>query len=189
MKKLNIEEENREKLKKFIGPPLINSFKEFYNLDNETANKAVQYFREYFSEKGVLQNFLYEGIDDLLAKLKSKNFKLFVATSKPTTYAKQILNNLSINHLFIDIIGSNLDNSRTDKTEIIKYILDKHQLNNKECIMIGDRKFDINGAKNNSMLSVGVAYGHGSIKEFQESEADFIVDNCIDIFNTINKLP
>ncbi len=178
LNKLGIDESDKKKLTKFIGPPLIKSFANFYELSDKDANKAVQYYREFFGEKGLYQNFLYDDIKELLEHLQDRGFKLFVATSKPTIYAKKIIKNFNLDKKFEGIIGSNLDNSRTDKTEVIQYVLNSFDLNPQETIMIGDRKFDMIGAKNNNLISIGVTYGHGNIEELKKAKADFIVNSC-----------
>ncbi len=181
LNKLGIEEKSTAELKGFIGPPLIDSFTDRYSLTKTEANKAVNHYREFFSEKGIYQNTLYNGITDLLQELSDKGFRLFLATSKPTVFAKRIIAHFQLDHFFEDIVGSNLDNTRKDKTEIIEYLINLHDLRRSETIMIGDRKFDIIGAKNNSILSIGVTYGHGSNKELQDSNADLIVSSCLEL--------
>jgi len=186
--KLGIRENFVEELDSFIGPPLRESFAARYNLSTELANRAVNIYREYFSTKGLFENKLYPGVDDLLKDLSSQNYKLFVATSKPTAYSKQILKHFNLNKYFVDIIGSNLDNSRTDKTEIISYVITLHSLHTSQCIMVGDRKHDIIGAKNNLMKTIGVTYGYGSFQELSDCKPDFIANDCAEIKSVISKL-
>ena len=181
LNKIGIKENTIGTLKKFIGPPLIDSFQAYYNLDIQKANKAVNYYREYFSKKGIKENSLYEGIDILLKELHLKKIKLFIATSKPTIFAKRILKDYKIDNLFQQIVGSNLDNTRKDKSEIINYVINENQLSINETVMIGDRCFDIIGANKNGIKSVGVTYGHGNEKELKDAKADYIV-------NTIKEL-
>ncbi len=181
LNKLGIEEKSTAKLKGFIGPPLIDSFTDRYSLTETEANEAVNHYREFFSKKGIYQNTLYNGIIDLIQELSNKGFRLFVATSKPTVFAKRIIAHFQLGHFFEDIVGSNLDNTRKDKTEIIQYLIQSFNLTSSETIMVGDRKFDIIGAKNNSVLSIGVTYGHGSNKELQDSNADLIACSCLEL--------
>lgn len=178
LKKLGIEETNRDELKSFIGPPLIDSFKYRYGLSDSQATEAVNYYREFFAEKGIYQNTLYDGIEDLLEYLTKNDFRLFIATSKPTVFAEKILKNFNLDKFFEGIVGSNLDNTRKDKAEVIQYLLNEFDLEKEATIMIGDRKFDTIGAKENSLKSIGVTYGHGSPEELQEVETDYLVDNC-----------
>jgi phosphoglycolate phosphatase len=181
LEKLGIHENSVEELDNFIGPPLRNSFMERYNLTSELADKAMLYYREYFSVKGIYENSIYHGVKELLESLSSQNYKLIVATSKPTVFAVEVLRHFKIDSFFYEIIGSNLDNTRTDKTEIISYILSGCGLLAGNSVMIGDRKYDIIGARNNSMKSIGVTFGYGSLQELLLCQPDFVVNNCKEI--------
>ncbi|MGI9544843.1 MAG: HAD hydrolase-like protein [Cyclobacteriaceae bacterium] len=183
--KLGIEERNKEALKSFIGPPLIDSFTNRYQLDTEKAKEAVGYYREYFSGKGIYQNTLYPDIVEVLQQLREHNYYLFLATSKPTIYAEEILVNYKIMEPFKGVVGSNLDHTRKDKTEIIDFVINTYKLERSETLMIGDRKYDIIGAKNNSIKSVGAVYGHGNLKELKIAGVDFVVNNCKELFSII----
>ncbi len=181
LKKLRIHEKNISDLDTFIGPPLRESFVKRYNLTNELADKAMLYYREYFSVKGINENKIYPGVKEMLESLSNHNYKLFVATSKPTIFALEVLRYFKIDSYFSEIIGSNLDNTRTDKTEIISYIISKYGLKAGSSVMIGDRKHDIIGAKNNSMKTIAVTYGYGSPEELLSCQPDFILHNCPEI--------
>ncbi len=178
LKKLGINENNIHELDSFIGPPLRDSFRKRYNLALETAATAVSYYREYYSVKGIFECKLYPGIAELLESLSSRGYKLFVATSKPTQYAKEVLEHFKIQTYFEEIIGSNFDNTRTDKTEIIAYIILEYGLIPGRTVMIGDTKYDIIGAKNNAIKSIGVNNGYGTQEELLSSHPDFAVNNC-----------
>jgi phosphoglycolate phosphatase len=179
--KLGIHENSIDELDTFIGPPLRESFLKRYNLTNELADKAMLYYREYFSVKGIHENKIYPGVKELLESLCAHNYKLFVATSKPTVFAVEVLRHFKIASYFNAITGSNLDNTRTDKTEIISYLVSTYGLEARDSIMIGDRKHDIIGARNNSMKTIGVTYGYGSQEELLSYQPDFIANNCKEI--------
>jgi len=181
LEKLGIKEDSVLELDSFIGPPLRESFITRYSLSDKLADDAMTFYREYFAEKGMFENVVYPGVAELLESLILRKFKLFVATSKPTVYSIEILKHFNLDKYFIEIIGSNLDNSRTDKTEIIAYILSEHKLEAGNCIMIGDRKHDIIGAKNNSMKSIGVTYGYGSKEEIVAAQPDYIANDCVEL--------
>lgn len=181
LEKIGIRESCIEELDKFIGPPLRNSFLERYNLTNEQADKAMLFYREYFSVKGIYENKIYPGVKELLESLSSQGYNLIVATSKPTVFAVVVLRHFKIDGFFSEIVGSNLDNTRTDKTEIISHILASYGLLAGNSVMIGDRQFDIIGAKNNSLKSIGVTYGYGSPQELFLCQPDFVVANCMEI--------
>jgi phosphoglycolate phosphatase len=167
LSKYNIIEEDLDKLEPFIGPPLANSFEDIYSFSKYEAKKAVEYYREYFIDQGMYENEIYVGIKELLEILVNQQRVLMVATSKPTIFAEKILNYFKIDHYFEFVCGSNLDGTMSDKTEIIKYILDKKNIEKNSTIMIGDRKHDIIGAHNNGIDSIGVAYGYGSEEELR----------------------
>jgi len=181
LKKLGIRENNIAELDTFIGPPLRESFAKRYNLTDQLADKAMLYYREYFSAKGLFENKVYPGVPEMLQSLSSQNFRLFVATSKPTVYAVEIMQHFKLSGYFVEITGSNLDNTRTDKAEIIRHILVTYNLQAHDTVMIGDRKHDVIGAKSNHITSIGVTYGYGSQEELFECKPDFIVNNCTQI--------
>ena len=175
---------SEEELHQFIGPPIMDSFQEKLKLSYEQALEAVSHFRRYYAETGIHQNALFRGIADALHALKQEGYTLYVATSKPTVFAKEILEEHALDKYFVEIVGCNLDNSRSDKTEIIGYIVQKYGLDTSQCLMIGDTKFDIVGAKNHQMLSVGVTYGHG---DFSQHQPNYVVDSCPELELLIKK--
>lgn len=175
--KLGIQEENINELDTFIGPPLRGSFIARYNLSDNLADNAVTFYREYFSEKGLYENQVYPGVVELLEFLVSQKYQLYLATSKPTIYADKILWHFNLHKYFTGIVGSNLDNTRTDKSEVIAHVVSTYNLQPVNSIMVGDRKHDIIGAKNNSMRSIAVTYGYGSLEEISLHNPDFIVNS------------
>lgn len=176
--KLGIQENNISELDTFIGTPLRGSFLARYNLPDKIADKAVIFYREYFSEKGLYENEVYPGVVELLESLVSQKYQLFLATSKPTVYADKILRHFNLHKYFTGIVGSNLDNTRTDKSEVIAHVVSTYNLQPVNSIMVGDRKHDIIGAKNISMRSIAVTYGYGSFEEISIQKPDFIVSSC-----------
>lgn len=180
LEKNNIKEDSLSTLEKFIGPPLKDSFMEFYSFDEKKSLDSIQYFREYLKKKGIFENQIYLGIEDLLKKLKQNDYKIIVATSKPLVFAKTILKHFKMIEYFDLIVGSNLDGTLVDKGEIISYVIDYLKIKNlKEVIMIGDRKYDIIGAKKNNIDSIGVLYGYGSMEELKIANPNYMI-NSID---------
>lgn len=168
--KMNIVEQDLEKLTCFIGPPLQVSFKEYYGFDEEQTKSAIDYYRERFKEQGIFENELYEGILPLVQLLNEQQYRLVVATSKPTVFAEQILKHFELESYFDLIVGSNLDGTRSSKADIIRFILDYYKgYGNKDFVMIGDRKHDIIGANDTHIDSIAVSYGYGSMEELTES--------------------
>ena len=167
--KMNIDYGCEENLKKFIGPPLREVWQETYGLSRDEGEKAVQIFRGYFAEYGWWNNEMYDGIPELLETLKSRGKKIILATSKPEIFAKKILELFKIDKYFDFIGGASTDTSRDKKHQVLEYSLKSvgvTSLKDKnKCILVGDRKFDAEGAKICNIDSLGVLYGHGSYEE------------------------
>ena len=186
LKSFGIVEEDLDKLEPFIGPPLKDSFREFYRLTDEEADRAVEIYRERFSTVGLYENKVYNGIPELLAKLRAEGRHLAVASSKPTVFVEKILNYFSIREYFEVVVGSELDGRRTDKAEVVHEALNQLYgeepdsestlLKKKTTYMVGDRKFDIIGAKKAGLKSVGVSFGYGPREELEAEAPDYIVD-------------
>lgn len=165
-------------LSKFIGPPLLDSFKEFYNFTEEQAVVATKKYRERYEKKGIFENKLYPSIKELLADAQQNKKIVILATSKPEIFAKHILDYFQLSRYFSFIAGSGLDGSLHTKTDVINYVLQSYNITNlSSVVMIGDRKHDIIGAKNVGIDSIGVLYGFGDHKELSEAGADYIVED------------
>lgn len=178
LQKLGREEPDLDKLERFIGPPLHESFPTYYGFNQETTNQAIALYRERFKQFGMFENELYPPITALLNSLREKGFLLIVATSKPTVFAEEILKYFQIDQYFAHIVGSNLDGTRSSKTEIIQYILALYPSNQlQDFVMIGDREHDIIGANNAGIHSIGVTYGYGSYEELTKVNPTLIVEN------------
>ncbi|HIW79908.1 MAG TPA: HAD hydrolase-like protein [Candidatus Acetatifactor stercoripullorum] len=179
LKAMGIEEPDLEKLTPFIGPPLKDSFMEFYHMDEEQAGQAVLKYRERFETKGLYENKLYDGIPQMLRPLKEKGMHLAVASSKPTVFVERILKHFHIDQYFEAVVGSELDGRRVNKDEVVQETLNRlfgeHPVEPDQVYMIGDRKFDIEGARALGIESVGVAYGYGGMEELKAAKADYIV--------------
>ena len=182
LKKFDILEDDLSKLEKFAGPPLKDSFMKSYSFSEEKSLEAIELFREYFREKGIYENQLYSDIAVLLTKLREAGCILGISTSKPQVFTEIILEEFSIREYFDVVVGSELDGSRSDKTEIISYTLEL--LGNpdlKEVVMIGDREHDIIGAVNNHIDSVGILHGYGEIAELKRAGATYIVKDTLEL--------
>ncbi|MBV4428191.1 HAD family hydrolase [Clostridium tyrobutyricum] len=186
LKKYGIIVNDLDLLEKFIGPPLKESFIKYYKFDELKSVQAVEYYREYFKKYGIFENKVYENVEVLLAKLKKSGFNLIIATSKPTVFARRIIKYFNLYAYFDDIVGSNMDGTRSIKGEVIKYILDKYNIvNHGEVVMVGDRKHDIVGARENNINCIAVSYGYGSIEELRTSGPKYIAENLLDVFKLI----
>lgn len=176
LEKMDIVETDTDRLETFIGPPLQVSFGEYYGFDEKETTRAIDFYRDRFREKGMFENVMYPNIPSLLKALKENDYVLVVATSKPTVFADQIIKYFELEEYFQLIVGSNLDGTRSSKTEIIQYILEKYtDFTPSEFVMVGDRKHDIIGAKNTGIDSIGVTYGYGALEEIRDSEPTYIV--------------
>lgn len=168
-----------EKLCTFIGPPLVATFQKEFGFGEEKCMEGVKKYREYFAQKGIFENKVYDGIEDLLVQLREKGKHLVVATSKPEEYSVKILEHFGLAKYFDFICGSNMDETRSKKEEVIEYALGKCGIGAEDkakVLMIGDREHDIIGAKKNGLKSCGVLYGYGSRKELEAAGADYIIE-------------
>lgn len=188
LKKFGIEVENKDSLSCFIGPPLTVSFKTFYGFDDENADRGVAYYREYYKDKGIFEGYVYDGIEETLKRLKAAGKKVMVATSKPEEYAKRVLEKFGIAKYFDFIAGATMDEkTRANKIEIMQYAFDSCGASPSDTIMVGDRLFDIEGAKHFGMECIAVLYGYGSKEEFERYGAEYIVETAEDVANLILK--
>lgn len=182
LKKYGISVENRAELYKFIGPPLHESFEKFYGFSRDEALQAVEYYREYYRDKGIYENVVYDGVEEMLKILFEKGKKIILATSKPEIFAREILRYFNLEKYFYYSAGANLDGSRTDKAEVIEYALREGGVNDKSSVvMVGDREHDIIGANKNGLDSIGVLFGFGSREELESAGATYIAETVEDI--------
>ena len=164
-------------LEDFIGPPLFDSFIEKCGLSPSQAMKAVDYFRQYYSKRGLYENHPYPGIEETLRALQDRKVQLYVATSKPEVYARKILTYFKLSHYFSCIAGATLDGTLTKKEEVLDYLRAKCAFTEKDrVLMVGDRKFDIEGARHAGFDSAAVLYGYGSREELEACEPEFLVE-------------
>ena len=169
-------------LHKFVGPPLIESFMRFCGFSQEKASEAVDIYREYFSSKGLFENAVYAGISECLEALKSAGFKLAVATSKPQVFCERILEHFGLAGYFEVVRGIPLDGEDMTKAQVIASALEAFGVTDKrKAVMVGDRDYDVKGAKENGILCVGVLYGYGSREELEAAGACAICETVNDL--------
>ncbi len=163
----------REELYDFIGPPLKAMFIQRFGLTDAQGEEALRCYREYFSVNGLFENRVYPGIPELLQKLRDAGKMLIIATSKPEVFTHRILEHFDLARYFHFVAGSLLDGTRVHKPDVIAHALEQCGLAHKkaETVMIGDRKFDIEGAKLNGLAAIGVTYGYGSEAELKTAGA------------------
>lgn len=186
LKKYDITVENTETLRKFLGPPLHESFKEFYGFDEDKAMEAVSFYREYFSTKGLLENRVYDGVTKLLEALKENGKRIILATSKPQKFTDRIMKHFDLAKYFEFIAGSNMDGSRSKKAEVIEYALQQCNITDQsKAVMVGDRMHDIIGAQAVGIDSIGVEYGYGDYEELNNAGATYIAKTVDDLKNIV----
>ena len=187
--KFGIPVPSRDELNKFIGPPLVGSFRNLFGMSDEDADLAVVYYREYYAVKGIFENSLYDGVVDMLEALKRTGKTIVLATSKPEIYANQILEYFEIHDYFKHVCGAEMDHKRTDKHEVIEYALETAGVTDRsKVIMVGDRHHDIDGAKKSGLDSIGVTFGYGSEAELKTAGADYIVGNAKELTELLLKM-
>ena len=171
-----------EKLCSFIGPPLVDTFRTQFGFSEEKAALGVVKYREYFAEKGLLENSVYPGIPNLLSDLKDAGKKLVVATSKPEEYSVRIIEHFGLAPYFENVCGSLMDESRSKKDQVIEYALERNKIGDRsKVLMVGDRKHDILGAKKTGLKSCGVLFGYGSLEELNAAGADYIAGDMAEL--------
>ncbi|MCY6411817.1 HAD-IA family hydrolase [Acinetobacter sp. VNH17] len=154
-----------------IGPPLKASLAKLLNTqDDDLAEQALLAYRERFSVTGLFENEVYPTVAETLQQLQAQGYALFLATAKPTIFAKQILVHFQLDSYFTEMYGSELTGERTNKADLIAYILEQENLNAAECIMVGDRQYDIIGAHANGIETIAVNYGYGTAEELAQAQ-------------------
>lgn len=186
LRHFGIETENLDELCCFIGPPLKDSFMEYYGFSEEQAGKAIDVYREYFSGKGLYENKAYEGVAEVLQSFLNVGKKLYVASSKPEVFVRMILKHFELDSYFTFMGGADMGETRVKKADVIRYVLEECGIRDLDkTVMIGDRKHDVLGAKEIGIASVGVLYGYGSEQELKAAGADVLAETIFDLQNLL----
>lgn len=183
LKEMGITVEDRRSLYNFIGPPLAYSYEKFFGFDKDQCEEAIRRYRAYYSVKGLFENTPYAGIEELLKKIKASGRKIAVTTSKPDRFTLQILEHFGFLQYFDFVAGATMDEKRGKKHEVVAYCLE--QLGNpdkREVVLVGDTKFDAEGAALVGIDSIGVLYGFGSREELESAGATHIAETVEDIY-------
>lgn len=182
-----------------IGPPVIWSLKNFYGIEGEQGIEALNYFREYYDERGCFENRLYDGVEEMLKTLLAHDKKLMIATSKPEPMAIKIIDHFGLSDYFCFISGATAESEhdnhytelrgtapRTSKEDVIRYALESNDIRDIEhAVMIGDRHWDINAAKAIGIDTIGAGYGYADELELEHAGADYIADSPMDIIRLV----
>lgn len=172
----------REKLFFFIGPPLIDSFEKHCGFDREKAVEAMGVYREYFGEKGILENEVYEGIPKLLEALVKTGKKLYLASSKPELYCVQILKHFDLLKYFTFVAANTMEEDRSEKSDIIDWLYENHpEVKEEGAIMVGDTEFDVIGAHAQGLPCIAVTYGYGNEKNVAANHPEFYANSVSEL--------
>jgi phosphoglycolate phosphatase len=184
--KLGVELPESE-VRKFIGPSLFDSFTNTAHMSEEDAEKAIGFYRELYESKEIFDAQVYEGIPETMDTLKKAGYRQFVVTSKPQHMAQRVLDHFEIMPYMDGLVGPTEDDHSSDKAKLIRTAMDNHGIEKSEAVMIGDRCFDINGANDVGIHSIGVLYGYGSKEELEEHGAELIVEKAVDIPEAVKR--
>ncbi len=183
LEKLGRPEPDLQKLRCFVGPPLMEQFMAYAGVDEEAARQAVVWYRERYAPTGIFENEVYPGVEKMLADLKAGGYLLAVASSKPEFFVNKVLDHFSLTGYFDVIAGSGLDGTRTRKAEVIEEALARLGLSGDRgsVVMVGDRDQDINGARQAGMECLAVAYGYGPLEELEAAGPLAIVNSPAEV--------
>jgi phosphoglycolate phosphatase len=173
LEKLGVDVPHADDLEWCIGPPLWESFAVLLG-ENADLDEAVALYRERFVEEGIYEAEPYDGIGEMFDELHRLDAKIYITTSKPHAYAQTIIEHFGIHAHVERLLGSELDGTNSDKTQLLQFALDEIGVDPAKTIMVGDRRHDINGAKNNDILNIGVMWGYGTPDELRDAEADML---------------
>ena len=177
-------------LNRFIGPPLVDSFREILATeDSDVIGSAVRHYRERFSSRGLFENEVYAGIPDALADLRESGFEMWVVTSKPQVYADRILAHFGLRDRFTAVYGAELSGERSGKKELLAYVLEQERICPSDACMIGDRRHDMEGAKAHpGLVALGVLWGYGTRGELDAAGADDLVERVEQLPATVRRM-
>ena len=174
--KMGIDIPDRSSLRKFVGPPLGDSFEKTLGFSPEDAAKGIAFYREYYADKGVYENDVYPGVFELLDKLKASGKKMIVATTKAEFMANVVMDHFGLRKYFDLMVASN-NTDRKNKIDVLKYAIENGGVDIEKAVMIGDRFYDVTGASHFGIDSVGVLYGYGSRQELEDAGATYIAES------------
>ena len=183
--KMGVTEYDRQTNLRFIGPPLVDSFMEYYSMSEADALRAVAFYRERYSVTGIYEARMYDGVRELLTRLKEQGVKLYIGSSKPEKYVRMILEKQGILDLFDYVAGATFDESRNNKEQVLTYLFEQVEIDKKSAVMIGDRYHDIDGAHYVKIPCIAVLYGFGNEAEFIKHRAEYIAADTDEILKII----
>ncbi len=176
-----IEDENVRR--SYIGPALAVSFEKHYHATSPQLERLVELYRKAYSGGNMFKVRTYNGVENLLDKLKTTGFRLFIATSKPIAYAVPVLENQGLLKYFEKVAAPDFSNCHITKDCLIKSIMDEFCLEKEECLMVGDTRYDIEGGIAAGVDTLGVTYGYHSPGDL--NKATYIADTAEEICRII----
>ncbi len=180
---------DRAELNRYVGPPLAASFRRLLGTtDDGLVQEALRLYRERFVAQGMFENRVYPSIPAALTALRALDLRLWVATTKPELYARQILAHFDLLPHFAGVYGSELNGDRADKGELIRHLLASERIAAQATVMIGDREQDIHGARQNGLPAIGVLWGYGTRAELEASRPDAIVETPDQLVAAVSQL-
>ena len=193
LEKSGVHPGDRKDMKRMIGPVLWESFQKFYNMSAEEADRANAYFTEFYDREGIYNASVYEGVEQMLKTLQNAGMILLVVTAKPRDMAETVLNHTGIDQYFQAVIGPARGNKKTDKGSLLKEALSflattrTDHFHKDQTVMVGDRMFDIEGAGEAGIRSIGVLYGYGDRQELTDAGATLLADTPADVVKLLCK--
>jgi phosphoglycolate phosphatase len=185
LEKIGHPEPDAQKLRVFVGPPLMEQFMKYAEVDEETARQAVVFYRERYSTIGIFENRVYKGVREMLEGLQRKGYQLAVASSKPEYYVRQILEHFELLDYFREVVGSEMDGTRTSKTDVIEEALRRMKFSDhrEQVVMVGDKEHDVLGARQSGLECIAVSYGYGTMEELTQADPLKIVNTPLEVLD------
>ena len=180
LERMGVNPGDGERLRRLVGPPLYESMRDIYGMDDAGCWEAIRLFREYYDDRGWLENSVYPGIPELLRDLRAAGKTLLVATSKPDRMARRVLEHFDLTRWFHRIEGASLTETHCQKAEVIRKVLTECQWT-PPAVMVGDRRNDCQGAAENGLPAIGVLYGYGDRQELEAAGAAAIAPTVADL--------
>lgn len=189
LKHFDITVSDRNGLRLWLGPPLMESLEKYQGFSKEKAWEGVLKYREYYDKKGIFENRVYEGVVELMETLRARGYSLMLATSKPEIAARRVMDHFDLTKYFDYVGGASQDTSRVKKGDVIRYVMETNHITDPdEVIMVGDRENDVAGAHQNDIRAVGVLYGYGTREELDAAGADYIAKTAGDVAEIIGNM-
>lgn len=188
MKCMGLEPPSGDEMRRAIGPPLRQTFGRLLaSAEPSRIEDAMRLYRERYSASGLFENEVYPRLTDLLADLNRAGCRLFLATSKPSVYAQRIVDHFGLAEYFAGVYGSELDGRLENKSDLLRFVLDKERLKADVTAMVGDRGQDMLAAKAHSLCAVGVTWGYGSRNELEAAGADVMCSSPAEVFQFLTE--